>query len=219
MIHWLESIPALAIYLSVGLIIGLESLGIPLPGEIVLVSASVAASQGLANPLWLGVFAATGAIVGDSVGYMIGRRHGRRLLDWLGKRFPKHLGPDKVAQAEGAFARWGVGAVFGGRFVALLRILAGPLAGVLGMRYGWFLAANAAGGVLWAGTVTSVAYIFGVVAEKWIKGFSWVGLAITVAISIGIMLYMRRKAAQSMAANSSKKSTNHAETEAEADAA
>src|SRR5437764_3083923 len=149
MIEWLESIPPLVIYLAVGLIIGLESVGIPLPGEIMLVSASVAAAQGMAHPVVLGVVAAGGAIIGDSVGYAIGKRHGRTMLRWLGRRFPKHFGPDKVARAEEAFARWGAGAVFGGRFVALLRILAGPLAGILGMPYMRFLVANAAGGVAW----------------------------------------------------------------------
>lgn len=216
MMEWLESIPPLVIYLSVGLIIGLESVGIPLPGEIMLVSAGVAASQGLADPVLLGVFAASGAIVGDSVGYVIGRRYGRSLLDWLGRKFPKHLGPDKVAHAEEAFARWGAGAVFGGRFVALLRILAGPLAGVLGMPYARFLFANATGGAMWAGVVTTVAYVFGVVAEKWIKGFSWVGLAVTVAISVGIMFYMRRRAAKTHAPVAVQ---NDSTTEAEQDAA
>ena len=67
------------------------------------------------------------------------------LFERLGKRFPKHFGPGHVALAKQLFARWGVWAVFFGRFIALLRILAGPLAGALKMRYPHFLAANATG--------------------------------------------------------------------------
>lgn len=68
MIEWLQSIPPLVIYVVVGSIVGLESVGIPLPGEIMLVSASVAASQGIVDPWILGSIAALGAVVGDSVG-------------------------------------------------------------------------------------------------------------------------------------------------------
>ena len=99
------------------------------------------------DPVWVGTAAITGAVIGDTIGYTIGRRFGMSLFERLGKRFPKHFGPGHVALAKQLFARWGVWAVFFGRFVALLRILAGPLAGALRMRYGRFLAANASGAV------------------------------------------------------------------------
>ncbi|CAL99622.1 membrane protein DedA with SNARE-associated domain [Saccharopolyspora erythraea NRRL 2338] len=213
MIEWLESIPPVAIYLAVGLIIGLESVGIPLPGEILLVSASVAASQGMVNPVLLGCIAATGAIIGDSVGYAVGKKYGRGLLTRLGRRMPKHFGPKRIAAAERAFDRWGAWAVFGGRFVALLRILAGPLAGILGMQYRKFLLANATGGIAWAGTVTTVAYLFGVVAEHWIKRFSWVALLITVLIGVAITLYVRHRTERAVEAEEA------AEADGAADAA
>ncbi|GAA0509874.1 membrane protein [Saccharopolyspora subtropica] len=193
MIEWLESIPPGVIYLVVALIIGLESVGIPLPGEITLVSAGVAAAQGVVDPVLLGVLAAAGAISGDSIGYVVGKRYGRALLGWLGRKMPKHFGPKPVRQAERAFDRWGAWAVFGGRFVALLRILAGPLAGILGMKYGRFLVANAAGGIAWAGTVTTLSYVFGLVAGQWFHRFSWVALVITVLISWLIARTMRRR--------------------------
>ncbi|MGP4018383.1 DedA family protein [Saccharopolyspora sp. 5N708] len=194
MIEWLDTIPPGVIYLVVGLIIGLESVGIPLPGEIMLVSAGVAASQGIVNPVLLGAIAASGAIVGDSVGYAIGKRYGRTLLAWLGRKMPKHFGPRPVRRAERAFDRWGAWAVFGGRFVALLRILAGPLAGILGMRYRKFLLANAAGGIAWAGTVTTLSYVFGLVAGQWFHRFSWVALIITVVLGWLIVHVVRRRA-------------------------
>lgn len=193
---WLDSIPTIVIYLVVGSIIGLESVGIPLPGEIILVSSSVAASQGVANPVLLAMIAAGGAILGDSIGFAVGRRYGRSLLGWLGRKAPKHFGPRPVAQAERAFAKWGAWAVFGGRFVALLRILAGPLAGVLGMPYRKFLVANAAGGLLWASTVTTVGYVFGVVAGHWLSRISYFGLAITLVGGTLITWYVRRRSAK-----------------------
>ncbi|WP_190819484.1 DedA family protein [Saccharopolyspora pogona] len=194
MIEWLDTIPPGVIYLVVGLIIGLESVGIPLPGEIMLVSAGVAASQGVVNPIALGAIAASGAIIGDSIGYAVGKRYGRTLLGWLGRKLPKHFGPKPVRQAERAFDRYGAWAVFGGRFVALLRILAGPLAGILGMRYRKFLIANATGGIAWAGTVTTLAYVFGVVAGQWFHRFSWVALIVTVVVGWLIVHVVRRRA-------------------------
>ncbi|SCK52080.1 membrane protein DedA, SNARE-associated domain [Streptomyces sp. WMMB 714] len=192
--EWLENVPAVSIYLLVGLVIGLESLGIPLPGEIILVSSALLASQhGEIDPLVLGACATTGAIVGDSIGYAIGRRGGKPLLAWLGRKFPKHFGPHHVATAERSFERWGMWAVFFGRFVALLRIFAGPLAGVLKMPYWKFAIANVLGGIVWAGGTTAVIYYVGIVAEAWLKRFSWLGLVVAVLFGIGSMVVIRRR--------------------------
>ncbi len=183
----LEAIPPVAVYVTVGVIIGLESLGIPLPGEIALVSAAVLATQGVGiSPVWVGVSAIIGAIVGDTIGYTVGRKFGMTLFEKLGKRFPKHFGPGHVALAKQLFSRWGVWAVFFGRFIALLRILAGPLAGALRMRYPHFLAANASGAVFWAGGTTAVVYFLGMAAERWLARFSWVALVLAVLIGIGM---------------------------------
>lgn len=193
--EWLETIPAVSIYALVALVIGLESLGIPLPGEIVLVSAALLASQhGEINPIVLGACASAGAIIGDSIGYAIGRKGGRPLLAWLGARFPKHFGEGHIATAERSFEKWGMWAVFFGRFVALLRIFAGPLAGVLRMPYWKFLIANVLGGIIWAGGTTAVIYYVGVVAESWLKRFSWLGLVLAVLIGLTSMLVLKRKA-------------------------
>lgn len=183
----------MAVYLTVGLIIGLESLGIPLPGEIALVSAALLSTRDSLdiNPVWVGVAAITGAIIGDTIGYMIGRRFGMSLFERLGRRFPKHFGTGHVALAKQLFARWGVWAVFFGRFIALLRILAGPLAGALRMRYPFFLAANASGAICWAGGTTAVVYFLGIAAEKWLSRFSWVALVIAMIIGVGMTLLLK----------------------------
>src|SRR5207244_7094487 len=106
------------------------------------------------SPAWIAASASAGAIAGDSMGYLIGHRAGSPLFDWLGRKFPRHFGPGHVALAEGVFTRHGVWAVFFGRFIALLRIFAGPLAGSLRMPYPRFLGAHATGGVGWASGIT-----------------------------------------------------------------
>ncbi|MGV9690003.1 DedA family protein [Streptomyces sp. NPDC003444] len=202
--EWLETIPPIAVYLLVGVVIGLESLGIPLPGEIVLVSSALLASQhGDINPYVLGACATAGAIIGDSIGYAIGRKGGRPLLAWLGKKFPKHFSEANIGLAESSFQKWGMWAVFFGRFVALLRIFAGPLAGVLHMPYWKFLVANVFGGILWAGGTTAVVYSVGVVAEAWLKRFSWLGLVLAVLIGLTSMLVIKNRAKKAAAERAS----------------
>ncbi len=145
------------------------------------------------SPVGVAVAASIGAIVGDSIGYMIGRRYGMSLFAWLGRRFPRHFGPGHVKVAERLFARWGVWAVFFGRFVALLRIFAGPLAGALKLPYYKFLAANVTGGIVWAAGTTFAVYYLGIIAETWLKRFSWVGLVVAIAGGLAIAWYTRRR--------------------------
>jgi membrane protein DedA with SNARE-associated domain len=197
----LQTIPPLAVYFVVGAIIGIESLGIPLPGEIALVSAALLASRHTLdiNPVAVGAAATIGAIVGDTIGYSIGRKFGMSLFERLGNRFPKHFGTGHVALAKRLFARWGVWAVFFGRFIALLRILAGPLAGALKMPYPHFLAANASGGLIWAGGTTAVVYYAGLAAERWLSRFSWIALVAAVLVGIGMTLLLRERTSRLIA--------------------
>ena len=197
----LHSIPPLAVYLVVGGVVGIESLGVPLPGEIVLVSAALMSSHHdlAVNPVGVGVAAVIGAVVGDSIGYTIGRRFGMPLFDRLGRRFPKHFGPGHVALAEKLFNRWGVRAVFFGRFIALLRIFAGPLAGALKMSYPRFLAANVSGGICWAGGTTALVYFAGMAAERWMERFSWIALVIAVVCGITAAILLRERTSRAIA--------------------
>ncbi|KKC03409.1 DedA family protein [Mycobacterium nebraskense] len=197
----LHSIPALAVYLVVGGVVGLESLGIPLPGEIVLVSAALMSSHDdlPVNPVGVGVAAVIGAVVGDSIGYAIGRRFGMPLFDRLGRRFPKHFGPGHVALAEKLFSRWGVRAVFFGRFIALLRIFAGPLAGALKMHYPRFLAANVSGAICWAGGTTALVYFAGMAAEHWLERLSWIALVIAIVFGLIAAFALRERTSRAIA--------------------
>jgi len=199
--HWLTMLPPILVYLLVGAVIGVESLGIPVPGELTLVSASLLAANGTVDVWWVAVAATTGAVVGDSIGYSIGRRGGRRLLERLGRRFPKHLGPAQLAKAEHTFERWGVWAVFFGRFVALLRILAGPLAGSLKVPYPKFLLANASGGIVWASGTAFLIWGVGKAAEQWLSGFSWVALLVAIVFGIITTLLIRHRAKRSLHAD------------------
>ncbi|WP_049796875.1 hypothetical protein [Actinosynnema mirum] len=105
----------------VGLVIGVESVGVPLPGEIVLVTAALMSSQhDELSPLWIAVAATGGAIVGDSVGYAIGRRGGPRLFDRAGRRFPRRFGPAHVGKAREFSGRRGAWAAGTGIGVTLL---------------------------------------------------------------------------------------------------
>ncbi|MFJ6900849.1 DedA family protein [Streptomyces hokutonensis] len=210
--EWLDTVPPVAVYAVVALVIGVESLGIPLPGEIVLVSAALLSSQhsGI-NPIVLGACASLGAVTGDSIGYAIGRKGGRPLLAWLGNKFPRHFSEGHVATAERSFEKWGMWAVFFGRFIALLRIFAGPLAGVLHMPYWKFLTANLLGGVIWAGGTTAVVYYVGIVAEDWLKRFSYFGLAAAVLVGLASMLMVRRKAQKMSAEKNQPEPVNAAE--------
>ncbi|MFJ8440934.1 DedA family protein [Kitasatospora griseola] len=199
--QWIESVPPTSVYVLIGLIIGLESLGIPLPGEIALVSSALLAAKGIVSPWGVAGCAIAGAIIGDSIGYAIGHKGGRPLFEKLGRRFPKHFGPDHLATAERAFHRWGMWAVFFGRFIALLRIFAGPLAGTLRMPYWKFLIANVLGGVVWAGGTTLLVYQVGKVAEEYLKGASYIGLAAAAVFGVGSALVLKWRAKKSRAAH------------------
>jgi membrane protein DedA with SNARE-associated domain len=165
------------------------------PGEIALVTAAVLATQHKValEPAWIAVSASAGAIAGDSIGFYIGHRVGNPLFGWLGGKFPRHFGPSHVVVAERFFTRHGAWAVFFGRFIALLRIFSGPLAGSLHMPYGRFLLANASGGIIWATGITYAIWFLGQAAEKWLSRASWIGLVAALAVGLAVTLLIRRK--------------------------
>jgi membrane protein DedA with SNARE-associated domain len=171
-------------YLSVFTGILLENLGIPLPGEtITIVGGFLAGSGELFYPLVL-ISAASGAFIGGILGYGIGRYGGWSLMQKLGgllRVSDKQLEEVKTKFAENAFK-----AVFLGRFIALLRIFASPMAGVAEMPLGKFLAANGLSALAWATVMTSLSFFVGkfVSLEQliaWVSQFALLALGIAVA--------------------------------------
>ena len=186
--HWvLGALQSLG-YPGITAIVGLESAGLPLPGETTLLAASYLAATGhLSLPLVIGS-AALGAIAGDSLGYFVGRRAGRRFLERYGRYVS--ITPEKLIRADDLFARHGAKTVFFGRFVALLRVLAGPLAGASRMPYRRFLAANVAGTVTWATTMGTLAFFFG---KPVAAVLSSLGVWALVALSIYVIVRLALK--------------------------
>ena len=137
----------------------LENAGIPLPGEtITLVGGFLAGNGELRYPLVL-LSAVVGAILGDSAGYWLGRWGGLPALEKIGKLF--RMPPDEITIAREKFRGSADRAVFFGRFIAILRIFAGPMAGLTGMPYPRFLFFNATGALIWGTVTTGVAYFAG----------------------------------------------------------
>ncbi|QNE21321.1 DedA family protein [Kribbella qitaiheensis] len=157
---WLLGLHGLAVYGLVGLLVFAEDalfVGFVLPGETAAVLGGVAASQSHASLPVMIVVVVSAAIVGDSVGYEVGRHLGPRILR---TRLLKRRS-DRINAAREQLARRGGAAVFLGRFVAFLRATMPALAGTAGMRYPKFLAFNAAGGLVWGTGVVLVGYLAG----------------------------------------------------------
>jgi membrane protein DedA with SNARE-associated domain len=147
-------------YAAVGFIVALESMGVPVPGETTLVlSAIYAASHPDLHISGVIGAAAVGAILGDNVGYWLGREFGYPLLLRYGRYVG--LGEARIKLGQYLFLRHGGKVVFFGRFIAVLRVLAAFLAGVNRMEWRSFLVANAAGGVVWSLVYGLGAYYFG----------------------------------------------------------
>jgi membrane protein DedA with SNARE-associated domain len=164
-------------YLVLGMVVGLESIGLPLPGETSLVTAAIYAGTTHELNIW-GVIASAsgGAIVGDSIGFWIGWKFGRELLARYGRYVRIDANRTKLGQY--LFARHGGVVVFFGRFVALLRTVAALLAGTNCMPWRRFLFYNATGGILWACAFGLGAYAAGEQFARLQGSFAAAALAI-----------------------------------------
>jgi membrane protein DedA with SNARE-associated domain len=173
----------------------LENTGIPMPGEtITLVGGFLAGSGELAYRWVLGA-AVAGAVLGDNLGYWIGYYGGWALLTRVGRLF--RIKEEQLIGVRDRFAENAAQAVFWGRFIALLRIFAGPLAGTAKMPYLKFLFCNFAGAVVWATVTISFAYFVGTLVPleqmmAWMAQFTFLILGLVVAwIAFSIWLERR----------------------------
>lgn len=162
----------------------LENMGIPMPGETVTLVGGFLAGNHEFN-VWYVLGAATaGAIIGDSGGYVLGYYGGWPLLVRIGSWL--NISEEKLESVRDRFSQNADKAVLFGRFVALLRVFAGPLAGITRMPYPKFLLCNAIGAVTWASVMVSLSYFLGRLFPlhlimKWIAQFTGVALAGVIA--------------------------------------
>ena len=192
---------AAIISLSAGLgyllpaIIGLESMGIPSPGETALVFAAVLASQGKLN-IWLViVIGIASAIIGDNIGYLLGRRLGRDVVTGPGPFRQRRT--MLIDAGDRFFKRHGGKAVFLARWVALVRVAAAWLAGINHMPFKEFFFWNALGGITWGITFGLVGYFGGHAAANVLAKAGIIGgiiLAVVVILGYGFIKYRERRA-------------------------
>ena len=186
-------VPASVGYPLLFFLVAGESAGLPLPGETsILVAGALAAKGSLSFPVVV-VVAAAGAIVGDNVGYVVGRNVLRKMVTGEGRLAPRL--EHRVAQGEVFFQQHGGKTVFFGRWLPILRLTAAWLAGAHHMPWPRFFAFNAAGGICWAVTIGSLGYIVGDRAESALSLVSLLaGTTVVLAIVSHLVLRrMRRK--------------------------
>ena len=189
---WLTDLFARYGYFVIFVGVLLENAGVPVPGETILLAGAALARFGhLSLPLVVMV-AITAAIIGDNIGFVIGRRGGRLVLERHGRVFG--LTEARLAQFDAFFARHGAKTVFIARFVTGLRVVGAILAGASTLPWGRFLFFNAAGAVAWAGTFGAVGYLLGYsweTLERWI-GHLGLGLFVVLAVAGALALARSR---------------------------
>lgn len=201
-IHFLQGALESYGYVIVFLAIMIESMGVPFPGETMLLISSAFAATAESSLSIFGVIssAAGGAIVGDSLGYWIGREGGRKVI----RKYGKFVGltDDRYAKAQDYLKRHGGKAVFFGRFVSIARTWIAVLVGAHHFNYPQFLVYNVLGGVVWATLYGTIGYVAGTnlpLVEKWV---SRAGITLSI-IAAGVVVYLwylrkKRKAAKAL---------------------
>jgi membrane protein DedA with SNARE-associated domain len=178
-------------YWAVAVALLLETAGLPVPGETVLLLASfLAYSQhelSLANVILVGIIAAT---IGDNIGFALGVFGGRRLLDRYRQTF--RISAQSIQRAETFFERFGAAAIFFARFIFGMRVIAGPLAGVLRMNWRKFVLFNLLGAVLWVTVISTAGFLFGRHWDLLVEYMRRADIALIVLILIAIYFWWRR---------------------------
>ena len=174
-------------YVALPAVVAAESAGVPVPGETTLVASAVLAAEGHMQIGFVVALAALGAIAGDNLGYVLGRRLGRPALVARGPG--RRLRRRALDAASALFARYGGAAVLAGRFVAVGRVAVAWMAGADRMAWKRFAAWNAAGSVAWATSVGGVAYAVGASGAHWIA----IAGAATMAAAVAHLLWSTRR--------------------------
>jgi membrane protein DedA with SNARE-associated domain len=187
-------------YLAIAGVIGVESFGVPAPGQTIMVAAAVYAGAGRMNIVAVAAISFVAAVLGDNVGYWIGVRGGRKVVDRYGKYL--FITPERLDRAERFFARRGNRIVVAARFIDGLRQLNGVIAGITAMPWRTFLIYNAIGAALWVGWWTTVSYLLGnhlVEIIEHVHRYQWwaIGLGVVVTatyVTLHVRHVRRRRA-------------------------
>ncbi len=172
-------------------VVALESAGVPLPGETILVAAALlAATTDQIDIAVVVTAAAAGAIVGDGIGYTFGRRFGMPLLRRYGRYI--RLDENRLLIGRYLFFRYGNAVVFFGRFITVLRMFAALLAGANGLPAGRFFFFNIAGGICWACLFGFGSYAIGTEIYKISGALSLISLGLFIAVGFALSIFIRR---------------------------
>jgi membrane protein DedA with SNARE-associated domain len=180
-------------YLAVAGVIGVESFGVPAPGQTIMVAAAIYSSWGRLDIFAVAAISFIAAVLGDNVGYWIGVRGGRRVVHRYGKYI--FITPERLERAEKFFARRGNRIVVVARFIDGLRQLNGVIAGITAMPWRTFLIYNAIGAALWVGWWCTIAYLLGThlveIIDHLHKYMFWAIGVGAIAVGGYIWLHMR----------------------------
>jgi len=183
----LQEVARLYGYWAVFVGIAIENTGIPLPGETIVITGGFLAGSGELNYWWVLSSAIAGAVLGDNFGYLIGKVGGWQLLVKVASIF--RIQEQQLELARERYSKNAAQAVFFGRFITLLRIFAGPLAGITQMPYKKFLLYNFGGAAVWATTIVSLSFFLGrIVSLEQIVG--WIAQAGIAALVLAIILLL-----------------------------
>jgi len=175
-------------YWAVALVLLCENAGIPVPGESALLLASfLAYSEHQLHLGWIIVVATSAATLGDNLGYAIGHYGGRPLLDRYQSVF--RISPATLQRGEEMFGRYGAATVFFARFVFGLRVFAGPLAGVLRMRWPAFALFNFLGATVWVTTIAVAGYLFGQHWRSLLRAMQRFNIAVLI-VTLAVILFL-----------------------------
>ena len=173
--------------------IALENMGIPLPGETIVIVGGFLAGSGELNYWFVLGSAIAGAVLGDNFGYWVGRIGGWQLLVKVANIF--RIQEQQLEQAKDRYSQNAARAVFWGRFVTILRIFAGPLAGITKMPYKQFLLCNFGGATVWSATIVSLAYFLGkiVTLEEIVGWITQFGILVLLVTIVGFVAWEYRQ--------------------------
>jgi membrane protein DedA with SNARE-associated domain len=195
--EWLVDLFARYGYAVVFIGVFLENTGVPVPGETILLAGAALAHFGQLSLGWVIVIAVGGAVLGDNLGFFIGRHGGRALAERHGPRLG--LSGARLAEFDRFFARHGPRTVFAARFITGLRVVGAVLAGASGLRWGTFLFYNACGAVVWSVVVGVAGYSLAYSWDRLERLIGRLGVAafalFVVAIAVGVVRARRRRRA------------------------